>query len=354
MNFHGGNVYDYEKIIYDFSSNINPLGVPESFKTAISRDIDMFQRYPDIKYMGLLNSIKEYVGNSDASIILGNGAIDLIYAIITQSDCKRVYTIVPTFSEYKRVALNCGKEFNEIQCYSSDYFMIDIDLFLKEIQSGSLVILCNPNNPTGYLIDKETMKYIAERLYNKNCTLLIDEAFIEFTKDFPQSSFISHIKRYPNVIIIRALTKFFGMPGIRLGYALTYNKDIYKRVLNKQYPWNINTAAIIAGSTVLKDEKYIESTYQWLQEERTVLFDVLKNSDALKISPSQANFYLLEIVNSQKDAFSLRDDLLEHGILIRVPKGFTSLTNNHFRIAVLDKEANLRLLSLLNLVFKDG
>jgi len=352
MNFHGGNIYDYKNIKYDFSSNINPLGVPESFKNALYNNIDMLSKYPDREYRELIKSLERYLGMSGFKIILGNGAVEVIHEIISLSEFDRVYTIVPTFSEYKRGALLSNKEFHGVECYNQDYTGVDIEYLLNEVRENSLVILCNPNNPTGYYINNEEMKEISEKLNKKNCDLLIDEAFIEFTPDYPNSSFLSNLCHCPNVTIIRAITKFFGMPGIRLGYGITGDLGLWERVRQSQDPWNINTAAVIAGCTVLEDMEYIEKSRKWIEEERADFYNNLSKIKDLKVIPSAANYHLLKIVKKGMDAFNLRDILINEGILIRVPTGFYPLTRGYFRLAVLDDKSNTAILKALNFVFR--
>lgn len=351
MNFHGGNIYDYKNIKYDFSSNINPLGVPESFKNALYNNIDMLSKYPDREYRELIKSLERYLGMSGFKIILGNGAVEVIHEIISLSEFDRVYTIVPTFSEYKRGAFLSNKEFHGVECYNQDYTGVNIEYLLNEVRENSLVILCNPNNPTGYYINNKEMKEISKGLYKKNCDLLIDEAFIEFTPDYPDSSFLSNLRHCSNVTIIRAITKFFGMPGIRLGYGITGDLELCERVRQSQDPWNINAAAMIAGCTVLGDREYIEKSSRWIEKERTSLYDSLSKIKDLKVIPSTANYHLLKIAKKGMNAYDLRDILINEGMLIRVPTGFYPLTRDYFRLAVLDDKANSALLKALNLIF---
>lgn len=348
MNIHGGNIYDYKNIIFDFSANINPLGIPERFKEALYENIKMFTKYPDIEYKNLKNNINNYLGIYDNSYILvGNGEVELIYLLLENLEFNKLFTIGPTFSEYKKAVINSGIEYNEIYCYNDDFSEINVQMLLDKIQGKSIVILCNPNNPTGYLIDRPTLEVIASRLYEKQCILIIDEAFIEFTDNYPLSSFISKLQKYPNTIVLRAVTKFFGMPGIRLGYAVTYNKDIYQKIREVQQPWNINAAAVIAGNTVFNDKDYISKSQIWIKEERDFIYKGLSLVKGLRVYPSKANFHLLKLMFNDMDAYKLKDALVNYEILIRTPGGFPFLTSRHFRLAVLDRIANTSLLSAL-------
>ena len=348
MNFHGGNIYDYKDIIYDFSSNINPLGIPESFKDDLYKNMEMFTKYPDIEYKNLKNNINNYLSmHDDSYILVGNGAVELIYSLLGSLGINKVFTIGPTFSEYKKAAMNSKIKYNEIYCYNDSFTKINEQMLLDQIQKKSIVILCNPNNPTGFLIDRSTLEVIALRLHEKQCILIIDEAFIEFTDDYPDSSFVSKLQDFPNVVVIRAATKFFGMPGIRLGYAVTYNQDIYQKVRELQQPWNVNTAAVIAGNTVFNDNNYIYKSKIWIKEERDFIYKGLSIVKGLCVYPSKSNFHLLKLTYDDMDSYKLKNELVNHGILIRTPDGFSFLTPRHFRLAVLNRLANTSLLSAL-------
>lgn len=352
MNFHGGNIYDYRKIVYDFSANINPAGIPQSFKKALTENMDVFARYPDIEYRALKRNIKDYLTLDDnAHVLVGNGAVDLIYSILDGLDYNKLFTISPTFSEYKNAAIKSDIRYEEIFCYNDDFSKVDIELLLDKAEERAIVILCNPNNPTGFLIDIPTLAYIAAELYKKNCILVIDEAFIEFTDDYPHSSFLSRLCEFENVVLIRAATKFFGMPGIRLGYAVTYSSSICEKVKKIQQPWSINSAAVIAGSCIFKDMDYISKSHDWIKEERRFLYNGLSKIKGIEVYQSKANFHLLKITEKNMGAYELRDELVKHGILIRTPDGFSNLTPENFRLAVLDRNANKLLLSALHEVF---
>jgi len=352
MNFHGGNIYDYKNILYDFSANINPAGIPQSFKKALMENVDVFARYPDIEYRDLKRNIKDYLYLDDnAHVLVGNGAVDLIYSILDSLDYSKLFTMAPTFSEYRKAAITSNMKYEEVFCYNHDFSKVDIELLLDKVEERSVVILCNPNNPTGFLIDIPTLAYIAAELNKNNCILVIDEAFIEFTEGYPYSSFLTWLREFENVVCIRAATKFFGMPGIRLGYAVTYSRSIWDKVSRNQQPWSINSAAVIAGSCIFRDKDYISKSHEWIKEERSFLYDGLTKIKGVEVYPSKANFHLLKITQKNMDAYELRDKLAKQGILIRTPDGFSHLTPEHFRLAVLDRNANTYLLYALHEVF---
>lgn len=353
MNFHGGDIYSVKNNVLDFSSNINPLGVPESFKKALIENINDFIRYPDIKYTELKNTLKDYMGIDNAEhIVQGNGAVEIIYKAIGAVKCNKVYIVSPTFSEYKRAVELNNVECEEIDVFDEEYSAIDIENLLDKVQKNSLVIVCNPNNPTGSLIKRNVMIELVQRLKVIKSTLIIDEAFIEFTPRSDENTMVPLISKYDNLIIVRAATKFFGMPGIRLGYGITQNMEYMNNIKEKLEPWNINTAAVIAGNTIFKDVDYIKKSKEWIEREREFLYSELSKFEELKVYKSNANFHLIKINKPSINAYELKDILVKEGILIRVPKGFYNLSDMHFRLAIKDRNSNKILISKLRNIFK--
>lgn len=350
MNFHGGNIYGYKNdSLIDFSSNINPLGVPKSFELKLVQNISDFTRYPDIQYIELRTAIAKYlkIDNVD-SIIVGNGAVEIIYRTISVLDMEKVVIAIPTFSEYKRAAEIEKIPVEEVNAYLENG-RLDLNALHRSISENSLMVICNPNNPTGTLTNLDSLMDLALKLKAKNSYLLVDEAFIEFTEGYPRNSMIYQIDKLPNVIVVRAVTKFFGIPGIRLGYTVINDGNLAKRISNKMEPWNINTAAVIAGLSVLDDRAYIIESNQWIATERRYLHDELKEIPGLNVLPTQANFILLK--SDKLSAKEIKKWLLERDVLIRTPEGFTGLTPYHFRIAIKDRKANTKLAGLLKELF---
>lgn len=348
MNFHGGDVYTYKGEMLDFSSNINPLGIPESFRRLLDERLEDFTRYPDIRYREAREKIAAYIGIDDIeNIIPGNGAVELIYKLAASCGMKRAAGLMPTFSEYARAAALAGLEYHGIPAFKEAYSAIAVEMLIENIKPHSLVIICNPNNPTGTFIKREDMVHLAETLQAMDCRLVIDEAFIEFTDDYPDNSMVSEAGKFKNMTVIRAATKFFGMPGIRLGYGVTADEPTARAVRKLMEPWNLNTAAVIAACSVFEDLSYIESSRAWIKPEREYLFSNLAGIHGLKVYPSKANFHLLKLDKAGMTAVQLKEAMASKGILIRTAEGFEGLSEFHFRLAVKDRRSNDRLLKSL-------
>jgi len=285
-------------------------------------------------------------------VIPGNGAVELIYRVIASCGCKRAAALAPTFSEYRRAAEAKGIEFIEIPAFADDYSTVDIESILNSIKPNTLLIICNPNNPTGTLIGKECMVRLAKTLEELNCKLLIDEAFIEFTDNYPLSSMVDMVADFKNLTVIRAATKFFGMPGIRLGCAVASDSATIEGIRALLEPWNVNTAAVIAAECIYRDRDYIEKSRQWIRTERKYMYEELNSIKGFFAYPSSANFHLLKIAREGYDALKLQKELLNRGILIRLPDGFKGLTSCHFRLAVKDRRSNAALIDNLRRISK--
>lgn len=345
MNFHGGYVHNFSQKLLDYSSNINPLGIPDSFKDALQYNIEEFTKYPDINYIELRKAIGKYLAVEDISFIVpGNGAVELLYKAIQQSCKKKLISLKPTFSEYSRAAYQCGIEYHAIDAFDNEYQDVNIEVILGSASKDSVVVICNPNNPTGTLIYKKKLLQLVEGLKEKGALLIIDEAFMEFTLDYPNNSMLDQLDKFDNLLIVKAATKFFGMPGIRLGYAISNNLKLINKIRESIEPWNVNTAAVIAGCSMLKDTDYISKSRFWIATERKAMYSELSNIAGIKVFPSAANFHLIKLLKENFDAWQLKEKLLEQNILIRTPEGFEGLDGSYVRLAVKHRESNIILI----------
>jgi len=360
MEAHGGNIYEYEnkEKLLDFSSNINPFGVPESFRKNIDGAISDLVKYPDIHYVKLRKNLCEYTGVLEDYIFPGNGAVDIIYKGIKASGAEKVLIAAPTFGEYRRGAQIAGLEYEELPLQSIKNGKLEmaqaLEALRKEGEKRILLILCNPNNPNGGLTSVQELGILAKELENKGGRLLIDEAFIEFTQEYPSSSFANQLKSHKNVLVVRAITKFFGMPGIRFGYGLTEDQNWLASIEKTGEPWAVNTFAELAVATATKDENYIQKTGNWIKEERAFMLEELGKLKVIEVFPTYSDFLLCKIdkIKTGITGSQLYEKMLEENILIRKSTGFTGLGDEYFRLAIKNREANQRLVEALRKVAK--
>jgi len=337
---HGGDIYTYGKEfmgrILDFSSNINPLGPPEGLMEHLARGVDEHSRYPDIQYRELRREVSEYLGCGIENTIVGNGAVEIIDNFIMDSD--RVVLMEPCFSEYRLRAQVHGKEIVEIP--STEEYHLDLDSLRGRLKRRDLVILGNPNNPTGMRIQREVLIKLHQEVLYSGAYLLLDEAFFEFAPDDYDSIELFREWGWESVGIIRAATKFFALPGIRLGYCCAGAVKAEK-IRKIQLPWSVNSMANRAGLHIFRDKAYVQRSRDYIAEQREYLLDSLAGMEGLHPFGSQSNFILVRLEGiSEDEVFS---KLIEQGIMVRKCRSFRVLSDNHIRIAVKDRESNERL-----------
>jgi threonine-phosphate decarboxylase len=340
---HGGDVLSYKNLydgeIIDFSSNINPLGPPARLKEYLSKSFDEVEKYPDIKYRILRENIGEYLNCEKENVVVGNGAVEIINNFIFLF--KRVIIFSPAFSEYEKRAKIFNKDILKLS-FSKDY-RLDIDAIKTSIKEGDILVLGNPNNPTGLRIEKQELLDIYEIVLDKKAFLLLDEAFFEFCPFDYDSIDIFKKYGYERVAIIRAATKFFALPGIRFGYACT-STDMVEKCNSIGLPWSINIFADYAGRYIFRCQEYIEDSKAYIDEERRFLLEGLSQIEGIRVFPTQSNFIFIKLLKWDEDF--VFDKFLKNGLLIRKCSSFfEDLDKSYIRVAIKDRNSNTKLLN---------
>lgn len=341
---HGGNLDWAAKIagcapheILDFSASINPLGIPLSAIALIHDNIDTLQHYPDPTYHKLRKALAKHHGVTSEQIVVGNGAAELLtWAAYEGSQLSYFYLPSPCFADYRRAV----KTFEiPIKFYPLDTLEKG---FNKDTRPSGLIIN-NPHNPTGKLWDKPTL----QRHLNQFALVIIDEAFMDFIIPESAPSLIDLVTDYPNLIVVRSLTKFYAIPGLRLGYAIT-NPQRCQIWQQWRDPWSVNSFASLIGETMIQDREFQQKTYQWLTPARIALENALKQNSLFEPLPSAVNFLL---VKTKIPSSQLQQKLLKQSqTLIRDCLSFPELGENFFRIAVRTPAENQQLIDALNIV----
>ena len=366
---HGGDVYTdgilKGRELIDFSSNINPLGVPESFVKHIGEGIQALNRYPDAKYRQLKGFLIEYINKSsqlfcfnmnenksgvnkenkniieENDLVLGNGAAEIIDLVI--SCFNSILIMTPSFGEYQEDAEKWGLNITHLPM--NENMEYDYKAIKGNIDNVDALIIGNPNNPNGGIIDKDKFLPILRYCEEKGKTIIIDEAFIEFTGNI-ENSFVEELKDFKCIFIIRALTKFYAMPAVRLGFGISKNEEILNRIRKKQNPWNINCFAELAAKYVLKDKEYICKSIKWINEERNYLPKELSNISYIeKVYQTYSNFVLCKLRGI--DCNKLYDLCLKEGIVIRKCDNYIGINKSFVRFAIKDRKRNELLIRTL-------
>ncbi len=354
LNGHGGNINQLcnkyglnpDEII-DFSASINPLGCPEDVHKVVLERFDDIKNYPDSECTILKKAIADKVPCSDSSIIVGNGSNELFYLIPRAMKPNQGVLLQPTFSEFRDALANANVEVVEIVNENENFTLINTDLSsLKNIEDG-MVFLCNPNNPTGQLTLKKDILELVKG--NSNRLIVVDEAFMDFVDDNGKCSVIKEAPLTDNLIVVRSLTKFYGFPGLRLGY-LVANESIVNKLIQFKEPWTVNTFAQIAGHVAINDVEFATNTREYVSREKAFLYDGLTNIKGIRPFQPSVNFILVKIHNAEITSSGIQNLLIKDNIIIRDCSNFIGLSDKYFRVAVRTREENQKLLSALNLI----
>lgn len=373
-NIHGGNIFQFaheQRIepyeVIDFSANINPLGPSKRGLSALEAQLRYISHYPDATNDDVLNAIADTYGMNKNQIIVGNGAAELLYAICRLPGYTGAFVPAPGFSEYKE-ALEASRipvrdifyrpreDDNEKPYFEVPY--LALETFAAELkgQDGRIIVfLGNPNNPDGTLLDKNHIRTLASMLKDANSLLVIDESFIDFvgndTLQDNKYSMRSLVNEFDNIIVVHSFTKFYAVPGLRIG-AVFSNPQIIDQ-LNTFIPtWSVNTLAQAYTQSALNDVEYVKRTKQVLHEEQHYMYNALDAIADITVYPPSANFILFHIEQDGVTADSINEALKKHNMIVRNCDSYMGLNSQWVRVAIKDHDNNVRLVDTLTDILK--
>jgi cobyric acid synthase CobQ/L-threonine-O-3-phosphate decarboxylase len=351
-NEHGGNVRKLAleagrspEELLDFSANINPLGPPDWFRPLISSRLSSLVHYPDPDSSSLKASISDYFGIKKEDVLAGNGSTEIIHSLPRALPVRGALIPVPSYSDYVNASELAGKFVEKIFLKEQEAFKLDLSLLDGKISSDQLVFIGQPNNPTGLLVDPVALRALA--LKHPSAFFVIDEAFFDFVEN--AESLIGN--RPPNVIILRSLTKFYAVPGLRLGYAVA-EPDVIQKIKKNMPLWSVNSLAQAVGEHALQDQAYALRTRAFVRQQREFLVNEIQSIPGLTVFSGRANFLLVRLDHQDADAPALARQLLSSGIAIRVCDNFDGLDGRFFRVAVKSEEENLKFVHCLRKALK--
>ncbi|MFO7906309.1 MAG: cobyric acid synthase [Planctomycetota bacterium] len=333
--------------ILDFSANINLLGPPGSLRAVVARTLDQLVHYPDPECDEFVGALAEVDGVLPEEIVVGNGSTELLYALARVVRRDRAVIPVPSYSDYAEASLRAGMEVKTIRLNESNAFALDWRQVGEELRGNEAVFLAQPNNPTGRAFDADDFRRLASA--HPRTLFVVDEAFAGFVEG------LESLAKQPaaNVVVVRSLTKFYAIPGLRLGVAFAPVK-LATRIRGQIPPWSVNTLAQAVGAAALLDTRYAEDTRRSTTRERKELQNNLSDIDALHVYPGCANYLLVKLNRSGMDAPALAERLLEKRIAVRVCDNFEGLDERFFRVAVRSGEDNRRLVDALQAILGGG
>ena len=337
---HGANAHQlYQRLnipmpetVVDFSENVNPLGPPDFVMEQWGAYADLITKYPNPHGEPFLTAAATYHGVTSEQILIGNGAAEIFASLAIRYQHKKVVIIHPTFSEYETTLRPYGAVVKEILAISS-LPMIEV---LSAVEEADVIYICRPNNPTGYLIPLEEILQIANHAKRHDCDLVLDEAFLDFIDE--KESFIPNLNDFPNVIVVRSMTKMYAIPGLRLGYAVAGKATIDDIRLRLPH-WNSNALATAIGAQCFKEEEYRQHAIHFARKARADFTQFLEGLNC-RVLPSHTNFLCFQLPNPiQSKAFF--EYLLAKGCVLRHTENFKGLDGNWFRVG-MKKEEDMR------------
>ena len=371
---HGGNIFQFaheQRIepyeVVDFSANINPLGPSQRGLDALNAQLRYISHYPDATNDDVLNAIADTYGMDKHQIIVGNGAAELLYAICRLPGYTGAFVPAPGFSEYKE-ALEAskipvrdifyrpreddnGKPYFEVPYLALETFAAE----LKGQDGRIIVFLGNPNNPDGTLLDKDHIRTVASMLKDANSLLVIDESFIDFVGNDPlqdnEHSIRSLVNEFDNIIVVHSFTKFYAVPGLRIGAAFT-NKTLITQLQQYIPSWSVNTLAQAYTKAALNDVDYIKRSKQELNEEREFMYNALDAIEGITVYPPSANFILFQVNQEGITTNYINEELKKYNMIVRNCDSYVGLTNHWVRIAIKDHDTNIKLVDKLTNILK--
>ncbi len=364
---HGGQVYQLAKrlgrpveTLVDYSASMNPLGTSASVLKAMHHAVDECQHYPDPDSEELRARLSQEHGIAEEAILVGNGSVEIIRALPKALGLRHGLIVGPTFSEFERSLRLAGVATSSVDAVSAQRYapplesLLDVlkkwkrPLRLKGAVSNYAVFVCNPNSPTGRHISRRDFRHIISAVNRIGCWLIVDEAFIDWC---PSHSLMPDLSRCPRLVILRSFTKFFSIPGIRLGYVVGAS-SVIQSIQAQLPPWSVNHVAQAAGLAALNDWRFRQRSLTFMQQERTRLLRQLRALPRLRVMTSQANFVMVE-VSSQVVADTVVSRLQTQGVLVRDCQTFPGMMQPALRFAVRLRRDNHGLVQALKHILDD-
>ena len=353
---HGGNIHkakrDKNTKLIDFSANINSLGLSVAVEAKIKASIDEIIHYPDPDCYELKKLLGQCYSIPKKYITIGNGAVELLYIFCNILKPKNVMIMAPSFCEYERAALASAAKINYHYLEVKNDFKLKVSELINKLDGNDIVFLCNPNNPTGTILKYQEIDSILAVAKAKNIVIFVDESFIDFIENNQEYTCRQLIQQYDNLVILHSLTKFYAIPGLRLGFMLA-NSDLTQKMHLAKDPWNVNVLAQVAGVAALKDKEYQKQSIENLNYTKSLFYDKLKSIEKLKVYPPTVNYIFIDIKNTGYTARELQELLLKDNILIRNCENYPGLSEYYIRLAIKDEKNNNLLINYLQKIIGD-
>lgn len=317
----------------DFSENVHPLGPPAFLVEQWPALFSLIQSYPDPDGEPFRSAAARFHHVEIDQVAVGNGAAEVFTWLARRYRNRQVVIIEPAFSEYRQTLEAENVQLKEIQLHAENEWMLSTKQVEQAIPGCTAMYVCNPHNPTGILLTTETLRVIADLCVTHDCELVIDEAFIDFIGE--EASFLPFLNDYPNVIVVRSMTKMYAIPGLRLGYVLSQAETIQQLTQGAAH-WNVNALSAAIGADCLNQSAYRAQVIAAATTEREKMQHFL-HAYKCQTTNSAVNFLSFQLPPS-KNAQVFLADLLKQGIVLRHTESFRGMDGNWFRIGMKSQE----------------
>ena len=349
---HGGDIYSdsslrHNKELMDYSANINPLGIPAGVRRALKDAVAGCVNYPDPFCRELRAGLSRHLALPAEMIYCGNGAADVLFRIMTALQPKRTLVLAPTFADYEKAALAAGSKIDYYTLHEKNEFAVTTEILKAITKRTEMVVLCNPNNPTGKLIDKDLLLTVLRHCEDLHIPLLLDECFLDFVRDGKDYTLTDQLADHQGLIILKAFTKIFAVPGVRLGFCLTSDAALMDKLYACGQDWNVSVLAQAAGVAALEEKEFLAETRELIAVEKAYLITQLRLI-GLKGFAGAANYLLIKTRHN----YPWQEKLRKHHILIRDCSNYRGLSAGYYRLAVKTRRDNRKLVKIMKELVK--
>ena len=360
---HGGNVFaaarelerDPAEIV-DFSASINPLGPSPRVWKAVTASRHLLSHYPDPDCWDLRHALGTCWQIDSQHIVVGNGSTELIDAIPRALGIRRLLVVQPTFSEYAAAMERAGGHTTALYADRREQYAVPIDRLCQVMKSGRSggraidgAVICHPNSPTGQSCTADDMARLVQIARRRGLWLIIDEAFADYC---PERSVLQHAVSWPHVIVLRSMTKFYALPGLRVGYAVAA-RTTARRLQQQLPPWSVSVMGQVAACAALNDAVHARMSLQFMVRERNRLRTLLAALPGCVVMPTYANYFLVELPRG-RHAREITEQLRSRGILVRDCSSVPGMNSRSIRLAVRTVQENDRLIRILSRLLVPG
>jgi threonine-phosphate decarboxylase len=358
---HGGNVHAAARelrrpigSILDFSASINPLGPSSRVVGVLAREARLLQHYPDPDCVSLKGAIERRWRITPDRIVVGNGSTELIDLLPRALSFRSSLIVGPTYTEYAKAVARAGARITMVLAKKEEHYRPPLEQVIRRLSrhrrgvaGTDSIVLCHPNSPTGRPSRPQDLHALFAAAESTGAWVVVDESFIEYCEAL---TCLPEQHRYSRLIILRSFTKFYGLPGLRIGYSVS-SPDVAASLRRHQPPWSVNALAQRAAEAAMEDTAHARRCLAYVERERARLAAQLSSLDGLTVTPSSANFLLLELPRPFR-AHAVTAELRRHGMLVRDCSSLEGCTVRMIRIAVRTTRDNDRLLSALDAILR--